>query len=60
MSQFLLPQIKTPLSSSQSGLSFKRTRLSRNVLELRNATRGCFVNMAFNVGNNFYNSMSKF
>ena len=60
MSQFLLPQIKTPLSSSQSGLSFERTSLPDNVLELRNATRGCFVDMAFDVGDNFYNSMSKF
>ena len=50
MSQFLLPQIKIPLSSSQSGLSFERTSLSPKVLGLRNATRGGFGKMAFNVG----------
>ena len=50
MSQFLQQQMKTPLSSSQSGLSFERTSLSRNVLGLRNATHGSFGEMAFNVG----------
>ena len=40
----------SPLSSPFSGLALEQTSLSCNVLRLRNATRGAFGKMAFNVG----------